>query len=164
MPEHEHPSTATPATTGAPAIALGPSFSPTQKREEPVFDDYDQPVRTLERPIRSVSDATDSWSSLEEALNDLASYGWELQCPVYAGRQDSSPSKLQGVIMVHGQSDQVNDLERRITRQRAAIATAEAELATLKPESLERQKGERHLKAMSGFLETLLQRKVERAG
>ena len=99
------------------------------------------------------------WHSLEEALNELAEAGWEVDTPIYGpvpGRGHEGETWLEGLILVNRSANtaqeirrQIEKVERRLTEERRALESGTVE------SSMEKVKTEQSVKELSSILEEL---------
>ena len=69
----------------------------------------------------------ESWPRLEDALNDLAADGWEIQCPPIKSSTDDRDSEHM-LILRHSTCDQAEDYSQQINRQERRLSLARKRL------------------------------------
>jgi hypothetical protein len=79
------------------------------------------------------ADDGERWESLVQALNDLASIGFEVQTPIYgpAPQRTGSGPVIEAFLLLSRSATVTSDGARRVNRTKALLAAAEEHLATL---------------------------------
>ena len=80
------------------------------------------------------TDDDERWDSPIAALNDLGSKGWELQTLIYGPAPSGHPGDqfVEALLLVNKSATPRADIERRIERTKAEIASAQGRLVGMK--------------------------------
>ncbi len=101
----------------------------------------------------------EKWGSLEDALNELAKSGWEIDTPIYGpvpGRNRQGENWLEALILVNRTSDTAREIKRQIAKIEQQIIREKVTLESSGTKStIQRMTAERTMRGLFRIIEEL---------